>query len=369
MKGLYIHIPFCVQKCRYCDFVSYCGKLDCVDLYLDALINEMQRYKGEKTDTVFIGGGTPTVLNEAQLERLCKAVFENFNVADGYEFSIEANPGTIDFNKAHCLYECGVNRISIGVQSFNDDELVVLGRIHDAKTAYDTVIDVNRAGFDNINIDLMSALPYQTKERLMNTLKTAVELPIKHISAYSLILEEGTPLFDDYMKKSFEIPDEDADREMYAAAVRYLTENGFNQYEISNFAKSGYECRHNIKYWECREYIGLGAAAHSYVNFQRYENTASLEKYISGDYRTGEITALDKNDRVFEFIMMGLRMNKGISEAEFEKRFGIKFTSLYAAQLERFAEGGFVEMSDGYIRFTDKGRNVSNSILCEFIDG
>jgi len=187
---------------------------------------------------------------------------------------------------------------------------VVLGRIHDAKTAYDTVIDVNRAGFDNINIDLMSALPYQTKERLMNTLKTAVELPIKHISAYSLILEEGTPLFDDYMKKSFEIPDEDADREMYAAAVRYLTENGFNQYEISNFAKSGYECRHNIKYWECREYIGLGAAAHSYVNFQRYENTASLEKYISGDY---EIGCLDEyGQRISIRVEIPRKDNEGI---------------------------------------------------------
>lgn len=367
MRGLYIHIPFCIKKCRYCDFVSYCGRLAEAEMYVDALIDEMHEFSGSDIDTVFIGGGTPTVLNNACLEKLCTAVFENFKVANDCEFTIEANPGTVDFEKARLLYECGVNRISIGVQSFNDEELKCLGRIHSAREAYDTVNCVHKAGFDNISIDIMTALPDQNREKLIGTIKTAMELPINHISAYSLILEEGTPLLRDYENGLFEIPNEDEDRGMYELTVRTLKKHGFKRYEISNFALDGFECRHNKKYWECREYFGLGAAAHSYVDGKRTENTKNIGEYISGKYHCDNSIYLTKEDMIFEFVMMGMRMDKGINESEFERRFGIKVDVLYKKQLDKFLSGGFIERANGNIRFTDVGRNVSNSILCEFI--
>lgn len=367
MRGLYIHIPFCVKKCSYCDFVSYCSRLGESDAYIDALIREMSQFSGEAVDTIFIGGGTPTVLSTKQLERVCSAVFANFSVGADYEFSIEANPGTIDYEKARCLVNSGVNRISLGVQSFNDSELEFLGRIHNSATACDTVKEVNRAGFSNINIDIMTGLPYQNTEKLTHTLDAAVQLPVKHISAYSLIVEEGTPLCRDYDKGLFELPGEDSDRAMYAMTAEYLKSRGFNQYEISNFAMPGFECAHNIKYWECREYFGIGAAAHSYVNGVRYENTPELGEYISGKFRLADEVRLSRNDMIFEFIMMGMRMNKGISEAEFARRFGMQIDELYKKQLDKFAAGGFIERVNGQIRFTDAGRDVSNSVLCEFI--
>lgn len=364
--GLYIHIPFCVRKCRYCDFVSYCGRNADYDAYIDALINEMSIYEGTELDTVFLGGGTPTILSAHQLERLCGAVFKTFKLDRGFEFTAEANPGTIDAEKARVLLNAGVNRLSLGVQSFNDNELKAIGRIHDAKTAYNTVLEVSDAGFENISIDLMTALPGQNMRSLMNTITIASELPLKHISAYSLIIEDGTPLASDYDKGLLDIPDENTDRDMYAAAKRFLEDRGFYQYEISNYARKGYESRHNIKYWECREYIGIGAAAHSYIDGVRFSNTASLEEYISGSFRSGESDVLNEHDKIFEFIIMGMRMNRGISESEFKSRFGVNIRDIYGALLERFENGGFIECVGGYIRFTDKGRDVSNSVLCEF---
>lgn len=367
MRGLYIHIPFCVKKCRYCDFVSYCNKHSRIDAYIDALIREMRQYKGEAVDTVFIGGGTPTVLNKTQLKRLCGAVFENFKVADGYEFSIEANPGTVDYEKAKVLLDGGVNRISLGVQSFNDNELELLGRIHGSEAAYDTVLEVSRAGFRNINIDLMTALPNQNMATLQKTLETAMQLPITHISAYSLIIEEGTPIFDDYENGRLNLPDEDADREMYDRTAKYFKSKGFEQYEISNYALPGCECRHNIRYWECREYFGIGAAAHSYIDGVRYENTPDIERYISGEYRLGDGMVLERNDKIFEFVMMGMRMKCGISEAEFALRFGTDIDEVYPGKIAKFIGGGFIERKNGNIYFTDKGRDVSNAVLCEFV--
>ena len=367
MRGIYVHIPFCVKKCRYCDFVSYCNSLDSADLYIDALMREMSQYAGEAADTVFIGGGTPSVLTEKQLERLCTTIFKNFQISPDCEFSMEANPGTIDYKKARLLYDLGVNRISLGVQSFNDFELEFLGRIHDAKTAYDTIVQVNEAGFENINIDIMTALPHQSPDTLMHTLKTALTLPVKHISAYSLIVEDSTPLCRDYENGLFELPNEEDDRKMYAMAKEYLEKHGFNQYEISNYALDGYECRHNIKYWECREYIGLGAAAHSYMNGVRYENTPELNRYIEGDFHLKDRLTLEKNDRIFEFIMMGMRMNCGISEAEFASRFDMPIDEVYSGKIQRFTDGGFIERKNGRIYFTDKGRDVSNAVLCEFV--
>ena len=262
MKGLYIHIPFCKQKCKYCDFVSFPCMEDTADKYVDALKREAEQYKGEKIDTIFIGGGTPSILTPKQIEEVTKMCFDVFDVASDCEITTEANPGTMDDDKIKAMLNGGINRISVGVQSFNDDELKKIGRIHDAKTAYNTICHLDKMGFQNINLDLMTALPSQTFESLKNTLNTAVSLPVKHISAYSLIIEDGTPIEKEYSKGLLDIPNEDTDREMYMHTVDFLGKNGFKQYEISNFAKDGYECRHNVKYWTGEEYIGLGTAAH-----------------------------------------------------------------------------------------------------------
>lgn len=247
MTGLYIHIPFCVQKCKYCDFTSYAGLEHLADKYIKALEDEMKQYRGEAIDTIFFGGGTPTALTEYQLSRLAEMCFRFFDVQKDYEFTAEANPGTLDDEKITAMLEGGINRISVGVQSFNDSELCAIGRIHNAETAYNTVYHLKKMGFNNISIDLMTALPLQTRESLKNTLKTAVSLPVTHISAYSLIIEDGTPLEREYSQGRLLLPDEDTDRHMYRDTVDSLKNNGFLQYEISNFARQGFECRHNVK--------------------------------------------------------------------------------------------------------------------------
>lgn len=366
MKGIYIHIPFCKKKCRYCDFKSFADKDDCFDAYVSAVIKEMEYYCGENIDTVFIGGGTPTVLPAKMLCRLTDAVFKNFNVSADYEFSIEANPGTLDDEKIKALSGSGVNRISVGVQSFDDGELKALGRIHSAQTAYNTICRLSELGFSNINADIMTALPSQTEEGLLKTVNRLIELPLAHISAYSLIIEDGTPMAEDYKKGFLKLPDEDCDRNMYSSLVKRLAENGFERYEISNFAKRGCECRHNIKYWQCDEYIGLGAAAHSYIGNERFSNTSELNKYINGEY-CRSIETLTEADKKAEFIFMGLRMRRGISEAEFKKRFNMSFRDTYKKQLEKFIGAGFMKEENGFFAFTQKGADVSNSILCEFI--
>lgn len=367
MKGIYIHVPFCVRKCKYCDFVSFAGRDDMFSAYVSEIIAEMAEYRGTAADTVFIGGGTPTILPCKELERLINACFDNFNISADCEFTVEANPGTLDYNKIKALLYGGVNRISVGVQSFNDAELRKIGRIHNSKTAYNTICQLRKAGFSNINLDLMTALPGQTPKSLEYTLDTALALPVTHISAYSLIIEEGTPLEREYSRGEIILPDEETDREMYAMTVEKLKSGGFLQYEISNFAKEGYECRHNKKYWQCGEYIGLGTAAHSYIDGKRFYNTSDLSEYMSEKKRSGDVTVLTEHDKIGEFMIMGLRMNKGISENEFFKRFGKSVDELYSHELERFINGGFIIRKNGRIALTDSGRDVSNSILCEFV--
>lgn len=366
MKGLYIHIPFCIRKCAYCDFVSFSDMEAQFDAYLDALISEMRSYHGAAVDTVFIGGGTPTALGAAQLARLFAAVRENFDVAAGAEFTIEANPGTVTDEKISTVLSGGVNRVSVGVQSFNDRELRAIGRIHDAKTAYDTVISLDKAGFSNISIDLMASLPYQTLESLKNTLDTAVSLPIKHISVYSLIIEDNTPIKKKYEDGSYAMPDEDEDREMYRYTAEFLKKNGFCRYEISNYKKPGFESRHNLKYWDCDEYIGIGLAAHSYVNGVRYYNTSDMEKYLVGICREGE-ERLTSEDMRGEFMMLGLRKTSGVSAAEFKKRFGAELEAVYGDIIKRYVALGLLAYTDGRLRLTERGLDVANTVMCEFL--
>lgn len=367
MRGIYIHIPFCVKKCKYCDFVSFADRTDEFSGYVSAVIDEMAEYRGERVDTIFIGGGTPTVLPYKELGRLIGECFKNFNIASDYEFTVEANPETVTDDKIKAMLFGGVNRVSVGAQSFNDAELKKIGRIHDAKTAYNTICQLKEMGFNNINLDLMTALPNQTRESLSRTLETALSLPITHISAYSLIIEENTPLEREYSRGELVLPSEDEDRKMYKMTVETLKKSGFNQYEISNFAKAGYECRHNKKYWQCEEYIGLGVAAHSYLDGKRFYNTSDLKQYMSDRKHSEDVTVLTERDKIGEFMIMGLRMNEGISEAEFLRRFGTTVDGMYADELEKFVNGGFLVRKNGKIALTDMGRDVSNSVLCEFV--
>lgn len=366
MTGLYIHIPFCRQKCRYCDFVSFAGHEEYTDKYLDALYREAEGYRGEKVNTVFIGGGTPSNLTASQIKRLTDICFDVFDVAKEYEFTIETNPGTLDDGKIAAMLVGGVNRISVGVQSFADTELRSIGRIHDAELAYNTIWHLKNMGFSNISLDLMTALPGQTMKTLKSTLDTAVSLPVKHISAYSLIIEENTPLGRDFEQGKLTLPDEDEDRAMYEYTVDFLNRNGFEQYEISNFSKKGFECSHNIKYWTGEKYIGLGIAAHSYTGNTRYCNTSDLLCYIDGE-NAREIINLAPEDKMSEFIITGLRMTEGISAAKFFDSFGIDIAVKYRSELEKFISMGLMQYSNGRYALTMAGINVSNSILCEFV--
>lgn len=365
MPGLYIHIPFCVKKCKYCDFVSFDTCPEYKDKYVSALIRQIEENRGYKCDTIFIGGGTPTALSAGQLEKVLCAVRNNFDIDHDAEFSTEANPGTVTKEKLAVMKKYGINRVSLGVQSFNDAELAGIGRIHTARQAEETVRLLRESGFDNINLDLMTALPDQSAASLKNTLKRAVSLDPEHLSCYSLILEEGTPLYKAYVNGEFETAGDDEDREMYRYTCGFLQNAGYNQYEISNFAKPGYECRHNICYWTCGEYLGLGLAAHSYINGVRFYNTSDLNRYEAGNFVESDRLELSQDDKIAEFMMLGLRMTRGVDENEFMRRFGIKIDEKFA--FDKFISGGFMMHENGRYFFTPKGIDVSNSILCEFV--
>ncbi len=365
MKGIYIHIPFCVRKCKYCDFVSYPDKTALADEYVSALKKEAKMYRGEKADTIFIGGGTPSLLTPKQIETVCRMCFDTFDIPDDYEFTMEINPGTVDDDKINAMLSGGVNRVSVGVQSFCDEELRRIGRIHDAKTAYNTIWQLKENGFSNINIDIMTALPSQNITALSDTLNTAVKLPITHISAYSLIMEEGTALYDEYSNGAVTLPNDDDERDMYAFTKDFLNKNGFARYEISNFARDGFECRHNIKYWTFEEYVGLGAAAHSYMDGKRFYNTSILEEYIMGAEKT--VTLLTRDDEISEYIITGLRMDRGIDAARFAARFNERIEDIYGDKLKKFISLGLIKSCGGFYSLTDRGIDVSNSVLCEFV--
>lgn len=367
MRGLYVHIPFCIKKCAYCDFNSFaaCGMEK--KSYLSALFGELEKYRDEAVDTAFIGGGTPTSLESGELYALLCKINECFSIDKNAEYTVEANPKTLDAEKLTVMKNGGVNRISIGVQSFCDDELKRIGRIHTAEEAKETVRLAQDCGFDNINIDLMLDLPGQTMKSFKKTLAEAVDLGTRHISCYSLILEDGTPLFDEFENGDLDLPDEELERDMYEYACGFLAKNGFCQYEISNFANPGYESRHNLKYWQCKEYIGVGLSAHSYDDGKRFSNTDDFSEYISRHYSSGTFDKLTEKDMMSEFMFLGLRMTKGVSERDFYARFGKEMKSVFKKPLEKFVKNGFLKEENGYIRLSHSAVSVSNSIMCEFI--
>ena len=366
MTGIYIHVPFCVQKCKYCDFASYPSEYSRRYDYAEALVSEMSQYEGMYADTIYIGGGTPTCLDAECLEFLLKNINSIFNISADAEFTVEANPGTVDVHKANLLRKYGVNRVSIGAQSFNDKELKLLGRIHDSKDICCTYKLLRDCGFDNLSLDLMYALPEQGIEDLSTSINKVLTLNPEHISCYGLKFEDGTP-FGDYLKKGIlKETDEDVFADMYELICKELKNSGYIHYEISNFAKEGMASRHNLKYWNCEDYLGFGVAAASCVGLRRFTHSAGLDDYFNG-YLLSEDYTMDTDEAMREFVILGLRvLNKGVNKNEFKSRFSLNLDEVFAEQIARFSK--FISNDENTIKLSEKAALVSNSILCEFMN-
>ena len=364
--GLYVHIPFCVRKCNYCDFCSFSDiSQEQRELYITRLCEEIKSYKKEprtSVSTVFFGGGTPSLLEPCELSKICDAIYDSFLVCEGAEFTVEVNPKTLNAEKCRAYKKLGVNRISIGLQSIHENELKKLGRIH----TFSDFLDSYRLAseyFDNISVDLMYGIPEQTKASLEATLDTVLALEPKHISAYGLIVEEGTPFYK--MRRSLPLPTEDEEYEMYLLIAEKLLRSGYSHYEISNYAKAGYKCRHNLIYWRDEQYIGVGLAAASYFG-ERFINTKNLDEYL---YSSGAnyIREYETPDCKTEYIMLNLRLSDGISLTQYMERFGEDFLLTRSAVVEKFKKHGYLECDSDRLSLTEKGFYVSNSIISELI--
>ena len=374
--GIYIHIPFCVRKCAYCDFLSAPADEKTQAEYVKALQTEI--YQTAKllsenpytVDTVFFGGGTPSILAPGHVKALADTLRESFPFAENAEITIECNPGTLDEEKAAVYRQAGINRISFGLQSANNRELKMLGRIHTMEEFVQSYETARAAGFDNINIDLMSALPGQTFESFLHTLDTVLALKPEHISMYSLILEEGTALYE-HLDRYPALPDEDTERQMYDTACLRLADNGYHQYEISNFAKDGKESRHNRIYWRDEGYLGFGLGAHSYWEGKRFHNPYDLHTYMeqaeNGNVSMEDVEELSLADQYGEFMFMGLRLTEGIEKKRFAQRFGVDMEDVYGMEIEKCKEEGLLEEKAGWLRLTERGLDLSNQVFMEFL--
>lgn len=377
---LYVHYPFCVRKCRYCDFLSGPSNEERRSAYLEALCREItlagRKYRNEdgtlcRVQSVYFGGGTPSLMTEKEMEHLLFTLSLNFLLLPDAEITTECNPGTVTKEKLTAFRDMGINRISIGVQSFKDSELSLLGRIHTREDAISCVMAAKEAGFDSVSLDLMSALPGQTMKDLMENLETAVSLSPDHISCYSLILEDGTAL--KAMAEEGKLPpfpDEDLDRAMYHETGRFLQEHGYPRYEISNYARPGFECRHNIGYWTGDEYLGLGLGAASLVSHTRFSNTRKMDEYLVlkdlPEIRR-ETEHLSRKDEESEFMILGLRMTEGVLENDFEERFKTPIDSVFGDVIQKHVLDGLLVRTDGRIRLTGYGLDVADYCLCDFM--
>ena len=405
---LYIHIPFCARKCSYCDFLSFAAPERVYREYMDKLIEEIcgqgPNFQEYRVSTIFVGGGTPSILPADLIMELFATLSKNFDIALDAEVTLEANPGTLTMEKLEVYRQSGINRLSIGLQSADDKELKYLGRIHSYDSFLKSYQRARQAGFKNINVDLMSALPGQDVHSWKTTLKKVMMLKPEHISAYSLIIEEGTPFFERFgepeCKKGLlsggqqenskkpetasevaaraavmtlpDLPDEDTDREMYHLTKEMMAAQGYERYEISNYAKKGYECRHNTGYWTGVEYLGLGLGASSYTYGYRYHNTEDLQEYLSlnlyeGGAAARDIEELSLEDKMEEFMFVGLRMMKGVSGSEFLERFGLNMWNVYGDVLKKLEQQGLIEVEAPMVRLTERGIDVSNVVLSEFL--
>lgn len=361
LLGIYIHVPFCVRKCRYCDFYSVSCSLDRIDKYVDAVCRNIRRYCdiSRTVDTVYFGGGTPSLLSDEQIKRILSVIGESFSLDKNAEITLEANPTTVDITKLKKLRNTGINRLSIGVQSMIDKELEFLGRLHDANTAVKAVTDAAEVGFENISCDLMISLPGQTIESLKYSIEGMAKLPIQHISAYILKIESGTPFDSEEIRDM--LPDDDESADLYLAMVDMLRSHGFGQYEISNFAKEGYESRHNCRYWRCEDYLGIGPAAHSCYNGKRFAVERDLEKFILSDRQPVYIT--DEHPCGFEErVMLALRLREGFDLRETgDKRASIE------KKLPSLISSGYIIFDGNKISLTPSGYLISNSIITHLI--
>ncbi len=381
--SIYVHIPFCDRKCLYCDFLSFGAGKAQTDSYFEALLKEIEEASKACQDrvvkTIFFGGGTPSFPEGEKICGTLKAIMSAFKVSDECEVSIEVNPASAIFDKLEAFKEAGFNRLSIGAQSLNDDELKKLGRLHDSKTFYETFENARRAGFDNINIDVMSALPDQSLSSYMETLKKVVKLGPEHISAYSLIVEEGTPFFD----MTLNLPDEDTDRAMYHETKRYLMERGYHRYEISNYALAGKECAHNKVYWQRGNYLGLGLGAASMMDNVRWSNTRDIHRYLDFASDMSQIREnleeLSLQSQMEEFMFLGLRLTKGVSVDKFRQLFSKDIFEVYGDVIDKYRKSGHLELvqynndhhlalqEGASLRLTEAGLDVSNTIMADFL--
>lgn len=365
IKSLYVHIPFCIKKCLYCDFNSYSNN-ELQDEYIDKLTYEIEKINESKFETIFVGGGTPTILSLNNTEKLLKKL-KRFNAA---EYTFESNPGTITENKLILLKEYGVNRLSIGLQAWQDSLLMKLGRIHNLNEFLKGYALARRVGFDNINVDLMFGIPDQSMDDWVETIKNIIEINPEHISCYSLIIEEGTPYKKLYDENKLNLVDEDTERDMYHYAINALNKAGYKHYEISNFSKKGFECMHNITYWRMYEYIGVGAGAHSFVNNIRYCNIKKPSQYIkciTENNIIDESASQTHNDLLSEYMFLGLRMMDGINKKDFKNRFGKNIEEVYGTEISSLKRSELITENESNIWLTPRGIDFSNQVFVEFL--
>lgn len=380
--GIYVHIPFCDKKCDYCDFLSGPASKQTKEEYTKALLAEINAYKDLMKDylvrTIFIGGGTPSSIESKYIQQILEAISKNFNL-EPEEISIEANPGTLSKEKLKAYKDAGINRLSLGLQSTNNQELKLLGRIHTYEDFLENYHLARELGFSNINIDLMSGLPSQGVKAWEETIERVVALGPEHISAYSLIIEEGTPFYDRYGNQSEDDIDEhgnneineDTDRLIYSKTKEILEANGYCRYEISNYAKKGYECKHNKSYWERVSYLGLGLGSSSLIKDLRFHNEENLSNYIKNSSKPSllqkDIIKLSKEEAMEEFMFLGLRLTKGVSKSKFHQEFGIPIEDIFLKQVKQSIQEGVLEEDNNFIRLTEYGLDVSNHVLARFL--
>lgn len=370
--GLYIHIPFCRSKCLYCDFNSYEKREGDSPEYVRALLLELSAYQekyGLKFKTVFIGGGTPTVINYGLIGALMEKLMPQ--LVEGAEVTMECNPGTVSGESLAYYRSMGINRLSIGLQAWQPELLRTLGRIHGREEFLEAYYGARKAGFHNISVDLMFALPGQTMEMWEETLMKVCSLEVDHISCYSLKLEEGTRLYELHNAGKVLLPDEDMDRDMYAKAIEILEMHGYSQYEISNFARKGMESRHNLIYWHNEEYLGIGAGSHSKLQGSRFWNCKDIARYIeslgNGELPVEDSEQPDINEDMWETIFLALRLNEGLRLSDFENRYKTDFMGKYGAAVKKLEVNGLVYLEDGRLKLTGRGRDLSNSVFIEFM--
>ncbi|KYD12325.1 putative coproporphyrinogen III oxidase [Parageobacillus caldoxylosilyticus] len=378
VKSAYFHIPFCAQICYYCDFNKVFFQGQPVDEYLQAMEREMKKtvevFPAERLDTLFVGGGTPTVLEMKQLDFLLESIYKHFRFSkDEVEFTFEANPNELSKEKLQLLKAAGVNRLSFGVQTFHDSLLKTIGRTHRYGDVMRTISLAKEAGFDNISIDLMYGLPNQTLQQFQEDLEIAFSLDIQHISAYSLIIEPKTIFYNLWRKGTLPLPSEEEEAEMYEEAMRQMELHGYQQYEISNYARPGFQSRHNLTYWNNEEYYGIGAGAHSYVDGVRRVNIGPIKQYIAKVQETGlpyrEVHRVTWMEQMEEEMFLGLRKTEGVSKRRFSEKFGRDMHDVFGAAIRAERQKGLLEETDTHVRLTRRGRLLGNEVFQAFLTG